>query len=109
MLKRVLPLVMATFSSLSNIGDAAAQQVPLPNLGGTYRCDSAPVVCRWAGATYSVPQSGNTLEFKSGDVGQSSQTSNFAISAGLPSNMLENFMTDNVEIQWSKGRDWAKQ
>ena len=63
-----------------------------------------------AGQTFTVTQSGDTLEMKNdkGLVGRASVTSNISLSAGGPWNMLGVVVPDG-RIQWSNGTVWRKQ
>lgn len=86
----------------------ARAQTAAPNLSGNYRCEPQPVSCQW-GETFSVTQSGNTLELKSdkGEQGSARLTSETTISAGPPWNMLG--VIHDGAIEWSSGTKWRKQ
>ncbi len=107
-----LSLVTASFSVLTAtalVGHAVAAQSG-PNFAGAYRCQPAPESCQNSGNTFTVTQTGNTLDVKNdkGAVGQGTVTSNISISMGPPWNMLGVVAPDNA-IQWSNGTEWRKQ
>jgi hypothetical protein len=88
----------------------ARSQAAAPNLSGTYRCEPEPVSCQARGQTFTVTQTGATLDLKSdkGDEARGTLTSNISISVGGPWNMLGVILPDK-RIQWSDGTDWRKQ
>jgi hypothetical protein len=88
----------------------ARSQPASPSLSGTYRCEPEPVSCQQRGQTFTITQSGTSLELKSdkGDDARGTLTSNISISVGGPWNMLGVILPDN-RIQWSNGTDWRKQ
>jgi hypothetical protein len=99
-------LIVAAMAVTAMSGSAQAQQ---PNLAGTYRCQPEPGPCK-NGQTYTVTQSGATVDFKNekGEIGQAKLTSNISLSAGSPWNMLGTITAPNA-IQWSDGTQWIKQ
>ena len=78
------------------------------NFSGNYRCEPQPQACR-SGQTFSVTQSGNTLQFKSdkGEQGDARLTSDKTLTAGPPWNMF-GAVYDGA-IEWSNGTKWHKQ
>lgn len=81
-----------------------------PNLSGTYRCVPEPSPCQTSGQTFTVTQSGNSLDMKNdkGDFGRGTLTSNISLSTGAPWNMHGVILPGNA-IQWSNGTKWEKQ
>jgi hypothetical protein len=69
-------------SSLAVLIWHAQAQTAARNLSGNYRCEPQPVSCQW-GQTFSVTQSGNTLQLKSdkGEQGNARLTSDSTISS----------------------------
>jgi hypothetical protein len=94
-------LVLASFS-------AHAQPAASHNLAGSYRCEPEPSPCD-RGLTFTITQSGNTLQLKSdkGEQVNANLTSPTTISAGPTWNML-GVVYDNT-IEWSNGTRWRKQ
>ena len=90
--------------------EGAQAQGAAPNLSGTYRCAPEPSSCQWSGDTFTVVQTGKTLEMKNdkGDVAQGLVSSNITLSVGAPWNMLGVIQPDHT-IQWSNGTLWRKQ
>jgi hypothetical protein len=88
----------------------AVQAAQAPNLAGTYRCGPDAKACQWSGTTFTVTQSGTTLDIKNekNEAGQATVTSNISLSAGPPWNMLGTISPNNV-IDWSNGTQWRKQ
>ena len=86
MLKNCLSVsILAILSALALSGQVLAQG-NASNLSGTYRCTPEPIQCQ--APTFSVSQSGNTLELKAenGPVAEAKVTSNITLSAGPPFN-----------------------
>jgi hypothetical protein len=86
---------------------AKAQAITV-NLHGSYRCEPQPVLCR-SGQTFSLMQSGDTLQLKSdnGEQAEGRLTSDITLSAGPPWNMLG--VVYDGAIEWSNGTKWHKQ
>ena len=103
-------LAIGMLAATASLGTAKAQPAAVPNFSGTYRCEPEPVSCQASGQTFTVTQSGDTLEMKNdkGLVGRASVTSNISLSAGGPWNMLGVVVPDG-RIQWSNGTVWRKQ
>jgi hypothetical protein len=101
---------IAAFATGLSVGGASAQPAASPNFSGTYRCEPEPTSCQNSGQTFTVTQSGNTLELKSdnGAFGEAKLTSNTTMSVGGPWNMLGVVLPDG-RIQWSNGTVWRKQ
>ena len=107
MLKNCLSVsILAILSALALSGQVLAQG-NAPNLSGTYRCTPEPIQCQ--APTFSVSQSGNTLELKAenGPVAEAKVTSNITLSAGPPFNSNGLILPDR-SIQWSNGTHWRK-
>jgi hypothetical protein len=110
MLKTSLLIASLSFlASAAPAGQALSAQAG-GNFAGTYRCQPAPESCQNSGTTFTVTQTGNTLDVKNdkGAVGQGTITSNISISMGPPWNMLGVVAPDS-SIQWSNGTEWRKQ
>jgi hypothetical protein len=101
----VLTVVMLAALSVPGQGHA---QGSAPNLSGTYRCTPEPARCQ--SPTFSVSQTGSTLELKAegGPVAEAKITSDITLSAGPPWNSNRIVMPDR-SIQWSNGTHWRKQ
>src|SRR6266446_10812152 len=71
-----------TLAAIAFVGHAQASQQT--NLAGTYRCGPDAKACQWSGTTFTVTQSGNSLEAKNekNAVGTATLTSNISLSAG---------------------------
>ena len=110
MLKNSLLVAVAVLAVSSLAGTATAQTAITANFAGAYRCEPDPSSCKNSGQTFTVTQSGNTLELKSDDgaVGQAKLTSNTTMSVGGPWNMVGVVIPDG-RIQWSNGTVWRKQ
>jgi hypothetical protein len=106
MVKSLSVPTLAAFAAIA-LGQANAAEAP--NFAGTYRCDDAKR-CEASGQTFTVTQSGNTLEVKNdkGAVGQGTVTSPISISMGPPWNML-GVTHEAGAIEWSNGTQWKKQ
>ena len=104
---RVFSIAAVITAVITTVLPAQAQNAA-KNLSGNYRCEPQPASCQ-AGQTFSVTQSGNTLEIKSdkGDQGNARLTSDTTMSAGAPWNMLG--VVYDGDIQWSNGTKWHKQ
>ena len=102
--------LIATLAAIG-LGAAAQSREGVPNLSGTYRCEGAGDRCQWSGATFTVEQSGNSLDVKNdkGAIGKGTVTSPLSISMGPPWNMFGVIQDGNRDIQWSNGTDWRKQ
>jgi hypothetical protein len=100
-------LIAAMLAAFTLQGQGHAQG-NAPNLSGTYRCAPEPVQCQ--APTFSVSQSGATLELKAenGPVAEGKVTSDITLSAGPPWNSNGVVMPDR-SIQWSNGTHWRKQ
>ena len=109
MQKKILVTSLVVGLGAACAGTAAAQGAA-PNLSGTYRCEPEPVSCQWSGQTFTIQQSGTTLDMKNdkGDVGRGLLSSNSTLSVGAPWNMLGVIEPGN-SIQWSNGTQWRKQ
>jgi hypothetical protein len=108
MLKSSLSVaVFATLAAFVPPGQAYAQG-SAPNLSGTYRCSPEPAQCQ--AATFSISQTGQTLEIKAenGPIAEGKITSDITVSAGPPWNSIGVVMPDQ-SIQWSSGTHWRKQ
>jgi hypothetical protein len=83
----------------------------LPNLSGTYRCDSEEAACDRSGWTFTVTQSGGDLDItnEKGDFGRAKLTSNSSLSAGPAWNMLGVIMPDQRSISRPNGTMWRKE
>jgi hypothetical protein len=95
----------------ASIANAQPASPPLPNLGGTYRCEGGASLCQ-SGASFTVAQSGADLQIKNdkGETGTGKLTSNITLTAGPIWNMNGVIVTpDNRTIQWSNGTSWRKQ
>ena len=104
-------VMIAALAGLSAAGTGLAlAQGAAPNLSGSYRCEPEPVSCQWSGQTFTIEQSGTTLNMKNdkGDVGRGLMSSNSTLSVGAPWNMLGVVEPGN-RIQWSNGTQWRKQ
>lgn len=101
---------IAAFVTSPFVGGATAQPAAAPNFAGTYRCEPDPSSCKNSGQTFTVTQSGDTLQLKSdnGDVGEAKLTSGTTMSVGGPWNML-GIVLPGGGIQWSNGTAWHKQ
>jgi hypothetical protein len=101
----VLTVVMLAALSVPGQGHA---QGGAPNLSGTYRCTPEPARCQ--SPSFSVSQTGSTLELKAenGPVAEAKITSDITLSAGPPWNSNGIVMPDR-SIQWSNGTHWRKQ
>ena len=99
--------IVAMLAALSLPGQGHAQG-SAPNLSGTYRCNPEPAQCQ--APTFSVSQTGSTLELKAenGPVAEAKATSDITLSAGPPWNSIGIVMPDH-SIQWSNGTRWRKQ
>jgi hypothetical protein len=106
--KMILAASMLALTALAP--GALFAQGAAPKLAGTYRCIPEPSSCQWSGQTFTVAQTGDSLELKNdkGDVGRAVLTSNVSLSASAPWNMLGVILPDN-SIQWSNGTKWQKQ
>ncbi len=95
----ILTVVMLAALSVPGQGHA---QGSAPNLSGTYRCTPEPARCQ--SPTFSVSQTGSTLELKAegGPVAEAKITSDITLSAGPPWNSNGIVMPDR-SIQWSNG------
>ena len=104
-------LSIPTLAAFTAIAFGQASAADTPNFAGTYRCDVNAKVCDVSGQTFTVTQSGDTLDVKSdkGAIGQGKVTSPISISMGPPWNMLGVVQTDNRTIEWSNGTQWKKQ
>jgi hypothetical protein len=109
-MKSLFVSALAILSASFFWGYAEAQPAATANFAGTYRCEPEPSSCKDSGQTFTVTQSGNTLDLKSSDggVGQAKLTSNTTMSVGGPWNMVGTVVPDG-RIQWSNGTDWRKQ
>jgi hypothetical protein len=109
MLRVSLLIASSSVLAAAALGPALGAQAG-GNFAGTYRCQPAPESCQNSGTTFTVTQTGNTLDVKNdkGAVGQGTVTSNISISMGPPWNMLGVVAPDNA-IQWSNGTEWRKQ
>ena len=108
-MKRTLSVpTIAAFAALA-FGNAGAADTR--NFAGTYRCDANKAGCELSGQTFTVTQSGDTLDVKNdkGAVGQGKVTSPISVSMGPPWNMLGVVLMDNSTIEWSNGTQWRKQ
>ena len=106
-MKKMLSVpTIAAFTAIT-FGNASAVEVP--NFSGSYRCDDAKR-CENSGMTFTVTQTGNTLEVKNdkGAVGQGTVTSAITISMGPPWNMF-GVIHQAGTIDWSNGSQWRKQ
>ncbi len=82
---------VSTFTTLAAIAFLGHAQASQPtNLAGTYRCGPDAKACQWSGTTFTVTQSGNSLEAKNekNAVGTGTVTSPISVSMGPPWNML---------------------
>jgi hypothetical protein len=100
-------LTVVILAALSVPGQGHAQG-SAPNLSGTYRCTPEPARCQ--SPTFSVSQTGSTLELKAENepVAEAKITSDITLSAGPPWNSNGIVMPDR-SIQWSNGTHWRKQ
>jgi hypothetical protein len=105
---RCRTVILSMISVLAAAISAAQAQTVPSNFSGNYRCEPQPVSCP-SGQTFSVTQSGDTLQLKSdtGEQGDARLTSDTTISAGPPWNMLG--VAHNGAIEWSNGTKWRKQ
>jgi hypothetical protein len=101
----VLTVVMLAALSVPGQGHA---QGSAPNLSGTYRCTPEPARCQ--SPTFSVSQTGSTLELKAegGPVAEAKITSDITRSAG-PLWNSNGIVVPDRSIQWSNGTHWRKQ
>jgi hypothetical protein len=108
---KLLTATISVFAAIALVGYSQASQTANPNLTGMYRCQPEPESCQNSGATFTVTQTGNTLDVKNdkGAIGQGTLTSNISISMGPPWNMLGVIAPDNRSVQWSNGTTWRKQ
>ena len=103
-------LTVPTIAAFAAIAFAnTANTAENANLAGTYRCNDAKI-CENSGMTFTVTQSGNTLDVKNdkGAVGQGTVTSPISISMGPPWNMM-GVIHEPSAIDWSNGTQWKKQ
>jgi hypothetical protein len=100
-------LTVVILAALSVPGQGHAQG-SAPNLSGTYRCTPEPARCQ--SPTFSVSQTGSTLELKAENepVAEAKITSDITLSAGPQWNSNGIVMPDR-SIQWSNGTHWRKQ
>jgi hypothetical protein len=113
MLKRsmIVTMPLAAAAVLALAQPAANAAAAAPNLSGTYRCGPDAKACEWSGTSFTVTQTGNSLDIKNdkGALGTAQLTSNISISAGPPWNMLGVISGDARTIDWSNGTRWSKQ
>jgi hypothetical protein len=110
MIKTVLSA--SVFSALATfaLAGSALSQPAVPNIAGTYRCEASGDGCKWSGSTFTVNQTGNTLDAKNdkGEIGSGHVTSPITVSMGPPWNMFGVIHEANT-IEWSNGTQWRKQ
>ena len=101
-------ITIATIMAIGGSVGQAEAQAAAGTLSGSYRCEPQPVSCQ-SGQTFSVSQTGNSVEIKNdkGDQGNARLTSGTTLSAGAPWNMIG--VVHNGEIEWSNGTKWRKQ
>jgi hypothetical protein len=106
-MNRVPAFTIALLAALAFSGQAQAQGTAA-NFSGTYRCSPEPSQCQ--APTFSVSQTGNTLEIRAenGPVAEAKATSDITPSVGPPWNSIGVVLPDR-SIQWSNGTHWRKQ
>lgn len=106
---RLLFVLSVAALAAGTVPGTANAQGAAPNYAGTWHCAPQPASCQNGGQTFTVTQSGNTLDIKSdnGGVGQAKLSSNTTMSVGGPWNMVGVVQADG-RIEWSNGTVWRK-
>src|ERR1700704_4315430 len=101
-------VLMAAMLAAFALPEQGPPQGSAPSLSGTYRCAPEPAQCQ--APTFSVSQTGPTLELKAenGPLAEGKLTSDITVSGGPPWNSIGILMPDR-SIQWSNGTHWRRQ